>query len=49
MMTFGPYILNHLVAFVKECIGTVQLLILKQRYKELDTEVQEYELSEYQQ
>ena len=49
LLTFGPYICNCLATFVKECIGTVQLLILKQRYKELDTEDQEYELSEYQQ
>ena len=49
ILSFGPYILNCLVAFVKEHIGTVQLMTLKQRYKELDTEDQEYELSEYQQ
>ena len=49
LLTFGPWILKCLVVFVKEHIGTVQLMTLKQRYKELDTEDQEYELSEYQQ
>ena len=49
LLTFGPYILNCLATFVKECIGTVQLMILKLRYKELDTEDQEYKKSEYQQ
>ena len=34
--------MKGLIAFVKECIGTVLLVILKQRYKELDTEDQEY-------
>jgi hypothetical protein len=27
IVDFGPYNLNCLVAFVKECIGTVQLVI----------------------
>ena len=42
LLIFGPYILNHLVAVVKEHIGTVQLIIVKQRYKKLDTEDKEY-------
>ena len=49
LFTFGPCILNHLVTFVKELIGTIQRMIIKQRNKELDTEAQECELSEYQQ
>ena len=30
MLTFGPCIINRLVAFVKECINTVQLFVLRQ-------------------
>lgn len=35
ILIFGPYILNKLVTFVKECINTVQLLILRQQYQAL--------------
>ena len=28
MLTFGPYIINRLIAFVKERINTVQLFVL---------------------
>jgi hypothetical protein len=30
LLTFGPYILNSLVAFIKDHIGTVQLMVLRQ-------------------
>jgi hypothetical protein len=46
-LTFGPYILSHLVAFIKDCIGTVHLMFLRQRYQELNTEDQRYELHSY--
>ena len=29
MLTFGPYIINRLVAFVKKRINTVQLFVLR--------------------
>ena len=35
ILTFGPYILNKLVTFVKERINTVQLLVLRQQYQAL--------------
>ena len=35
ILTFGPYILNKLVTFVKEHINTVQLLVLRQQYQAL--------------
>ena len=47
LLTFGPYILSHLVAFIKDCIGTVHLMFLRQRYQELNTEDQRYELHSY--
>jgi hypothetical protein len=31
LLTFGPNILNCSVTFVKECKGTVQLMLLKQK------------------
>lgn len=33
LLTFGPYVLFQLVAFAKECIGTVQLKAEIQSYK----------------
>ena len=33
MLTFGPYIINRLAAFVKERINTVQLFVLQQQYQ----------------
>ena len=33
MLTFGPCIINRLVAFVKEHINTVQLFVLRQQYQ----------------
>ena len=33
MLTFGPCIINRLVAFVKERINTVQLFVLRQQYQ----------------
>ena len=44
LLTFGPYILNCLVAFIKTCTDAVQLMALRQRYQELSTEDQGYEL-----
>ena len=33
MLTFGPCIIDRLVAFVKKCINTVQLFVLRQQYQ----------------
>ena len=33
MLTFGPCIINRLVAFIKERINTVQLFVLRQQYQ----------------
>ena len=33
ILTFGPCILNRLITFIKECINTVQLLVLRQQYQ----------------
>jgi hypothetical protein len=44
LLTFGPYILNCLVAFIKTCTDAVQLMALRQRYQELSIEDQGYEL-----
>ena len=33
MLTFGPCIINRLVAFVKKHINTVQLFVLQQQYQ----------------
>ena len=33
MLTFGPCIINRLIAFVKERINTVQLFVLWQQYQ----------------
>lgn len=35
LLTFGPCMINRLVAFVRERISAVQLLILRQQYKAL--------------
>ena len=41
MLTFGPCIINRLVAFVKECINTVQLFMLWQQYQTVSQEPEE--------
>ena len=41
MLTFGPCIINRLVAFVKECINTVQLLVLRQQYQTVSQDQEE--------
>ena len=33
MLTFGPCIINRLVAFVRKHINTVQLFVLRQQYQ----------------
>jgi hypothetical protein len=43
-LTFGPCILNKLRAFIKERIGTVQLMVLHQQYETLRTGPEDYEL-----
>lgn len=35
LFTFGPCILNCLLAFTREHIGTVQIVMLRQQYQEL--------------
>jgi hypothetical protein len=44
LLTFGPCILNNFVAFIKERIGAVQLMVLHQQYETLRTGPEEYEL-----
>ena len=41
MLTFGPCIINRLVAFVKERINTVQLFVLRQQYQTVSQEPEE--------
>nr|KAF6292318.1 hypothetical protein mPipKuh1_009758 [Pipistrellus kuhlii] len=38
LLTIGPCILNRLVAFVRERVQSVHMLVLRQRYQPLDTE-----------
>jgi hypothetical protein len=35
MLTIGLYIINHLMAFVRERINTVQLMVLRSQYQPL--------------
>ena len=44
LLTFGPCILNKLIAFIKERIGAVQLMVLCQQYETLRPGPEEYEL-----
>ena len=37
LLTFGPCSLNKLVAFIKSCINTVQLMVLRSQYAALPT------------
>ena len=41
MLTFGPRIINRLVAFVKERMNTVQLFVLRQQYQTVSQEPEE--------
>ena len=41
MLTFGPCIINRLVAFVKERINTVQLFVLRQQYQTISPGTEE--------
>ena len=41
MLTFGPCIINRLVASVKECINTVQLFVLRQQYQTVSQDQEE--------
>ena len=41
MLTFGPCIINRLVAFVKERISTVQLFVLRQQYQTVSQDREE--------
>ena len=37
LLTFRPCLLNKLVAFIKSCINTVQLMVLRSQYAALQT------------
>ena len=37
LLTFGPCILNKLLAFIKQRLNTVQLMVLRQQYQGLPT------------
>ena len=41
MLTFGPRIINRLIAFVKERINTVQLFLLLQQYQTVSQDQEE--------
>ena len=41
MLTFGPCIINRLVAFVKKRINTVQLFVLRQQYQTVSQDQEE--------
>ena len=32
-LTFGPCILNRLMSFIKECLNTIQIMVLRQKYQ----------------
>ena len=44
LLTFGPCILNKLIASIKERIGSMQLMVLRLQYETLRTGPEEYEL-----
>jgi hypothetical protein len=44
LLTFGHCLLNKFIAFIRERIGVVQLMVLCQQYGTLKTGPQEYEL-----
>ena len=35
ILTFGPCIITKLVAFIKDCVHTIQLMVLRQQYQAL--------------
>ena len=35
LLTFGPCLINRLVAFVRDRVNTVQLMVLRQQYQPL--------------
>lgn len=35
LLTFGPHILNKLVQFMKDRLGTIQLTVMKRHYQSL--------------
>ena len=37
LLTFGPCLLNKLVAFIKSCINVLQLMVLRSQYTALPT------------
>ena len=41
MLTFGPCIINRLIAFVKECIIIAQLFVLRQQYQTVSQDQEE--------
>ena len=41
MLTFGPCIINRLVAFVKKRMNTVQLFVLRQQYQTVSQDREE--------
>ena len=41
MLTFGPCIINRLIAFVKECIIIAQLFVLRQQYQTVSQDREE--------
>ena len=41
MLTFGPCIINRLVAFVKERINTAQLFVFRQQYQTVSQDQEE--------
>ena len=38
LLTFGPYIINKLVAFIKDRVNTIQLMVLRTQYQPIITE-----------
>ena len=33
LLTFGPCILHRLVSFIRECLNTIQIMVLRQQYQ----------------
>ena len=38
LLTLGPYIINKLVAFIKDRVNTIQLMVLRTQYQHVITE-----------
>ena len=45
MLTFGPCILNRLVSFIRECLNTIQIMVLRQQYQPLAQDGEEKDSS----